>query len=146
MEELLTDQSIFVESHREHGRFEIRLDKPTKVKTKMRLDKTITDSFLPGLATFHDYLTNLRVPSDFSGTRLRDIMATFETPFAEHMRSEVATIAALSSHPRTPKEGSEEEKAVRNDFDNREAKNLIGSGITDVLPFFLFNFDRQYEE
>lgn len=62
------------------------------------------------------------------------------------MRSEISTIANLAHHPRTPKEGSAEEKATQAAFDMREGNMLIKSGITDVMPFFLFNFDCEYED
>lgn len=106
----------------------------------------ILGSFKPGLAEFHDYLTSLKSPSEFSGSKLLEIMATFQEPLDKHMRSEVTTIAALSSHPGTPKEGSKEEKAAQQAFDTREGNNLIKSGMTDVLPFFLFNYDSSYED
>ena len=104
------------------------------------------DAFMPGLATFQEYLTSLRSPSDFSGTKLLEIMATFQNPFEQHMRSEVATIATLRSHARAPEEGSQKEKDLQADFDAREGKMLVLSGMTDVLPFFLLNFDSDYEE
>jgi hypothetical protein len=98
------------------------------------------------LANFHNYLVNLKSPSDFSGTKLLEIMATFQEPFEFHMRSEISTIANLAKHPRTLKEGSAEEKSIQAEFDSREGNNIIKSGIMDVLPFFLFNFDRDYED
>ena len=73
-------------------------------------------------------------------------MDCFQEPFAIHMRSEIDTIASLAKHPRTPKEGSSLEMSSEAAFDGRERNNLITSGITDVLPFFLFNFDSDYEE
>jgi hypothetical protein len=101
---------------------------------------------MPGLTEFHDYLTSLKCPSEFSGSKLLQIMATFQQPFGKHMRSEVATIAVLSSHSGTPKEGSKEENNIQRDFDTREGNNLIKSGIMDILPFFLFNYDSSYED
>jgi hypothetical protein len=98
-----------------------------------------------GIAKFQDYLVNLKSPSDFSGVKLLEIMASFQEPFEAHFRSEISTIAGLAHHPRTPKEGSAEEKATAAAFDKREGNSLIKSGVTDVLPFFLFNFDREYE-
>jgi len=100
---------------------------------------------MPGISKFQDYLVNLKSPSDFSGTQLLEIMASFQEPLEEHMRSEISTIAYLAHHSRTPKEGSVEEKATQAAFDRREGNRLLMSGATDVLPFFLFNFDREYE-
>jgi hypothetical protein len=104
------------------------------------------EAFIPRIPSFHDYLTNLPSASDFSGPKLLEIMATFQDPFEAHMRSEISTIASLALHPKTPKEGSHEEKSVRDTFDSHEGKRLMGSGMTDVLPFFLFNFDCEYED
>jgi hypothetical protein len=101
---------------------------------------------MPTLAKFQDYLVNLKSPSDFSGTKLIEIMASFQEPFEAHMRAEISTIAGLSQHQRTPKEGSPEEKATKTTFDSREGNSLLMSGMTDVLPFFLYNFDRDYED
>lgn len=105
----------------------------------------VPDSFKPGTTQFHDYLVNLKSPSEFSGPKLLEIMASFQDPFEQHMRSEIASISALSSHPATPKQGSKEEQDAQKAFDAREGANLVKSGITDVLPFFLFNYDRGYE-
>lgn len=105
-----------------------------------------SDAFMPGIASFQGYLVNLKSPSDFSGSKLLEIMASFQRPFEAHMRSEISSIAQLSQHARTPKEGSEEEKATQASIDAREGKNLLMSGVTDVMPFFLFNYDSEYED
>lgn len=101
---------------------------------------------MPSIAEFEKYLTNLESPKDFSSTKLLDIMGTFQQPFEAHMRAEITTIANLAQHPRTPKEGTPKEKSVNSAIEMSEAKNLVLSGVTDVLPFFLFNFDREYED
>ncbi|KAG4417919.1 hypothetical protein IFR04_008973 [Cadophora malorum] len=121
-EELLDDKTIFLESHTEH------------------------DGFMPGLAKFHEYLTNLPSPSEFSGTMLLEIMDSFQKPFEAHMRSEVQTIANLASHSKAPEVGSQKEKATQAEFDKREGDKIREAGMTDVLPFFLFNFDSEYED
>ena len=104
-----------------------------------------SDGFMPGLAKFHEYLTNLPSPSKFSGTMLLEIMDSFQKPFEAHMRSEVQTIANLASHPKAPEVGSQKEKATQAEFDKREGDKIREAGMTDVLPFFLFNFDSEYE-
>lgn len=73
-------------------------------------------------------------------------MDSFQYAFASHMRSEIDTIAALSLHPNTPPPGSELEKSTEAIFDKREGNNLMAAGLTDVLPFFLFNFDSEFED
>jgi hypothetical protein len=101
---------------------------------------------MPGVAGFQEYLTSLKSPSNFSGLRLLEIMATFQDSFESHMRSEVSTIANLAHHERTPKEGSAEEESTRTANDKREGNAIIKAGMTDVVPFFLFNFDCEYED
>ncbi|KAK0100821.1 hypothetical protein ONS95_007269 [Cadophora gregata] len=121
-EALLDDKTIFLESHKEH------------------------DAFMPGLANFQEYLTNLPSPTAFSGPKLLELMSSFQTPFETHMRSEITTIANLSTHPNTPAAGSPKEKATQAEFDKREGDKIREAGMTDVLPFFLFNFDGEFEE
>lgn len=104
---------------------------------RLTKDSIPSESFMPLIADFQSYLISLASPSDFSGTKLLEIMATFQEPFATHMRSEKSTLMALAQHPRTPIEGSEKEEAVRTAFDTREGNRLVESGITDVLPSFL---------
>ena len=101
---------------------------------------------MPGLTRFQEYLANLPSPSEFSGTTLLAIMATFQEPFEKHMRNEITTIANFAHHPQTPSVGSDLEKATEADFEKREGAALQNSGMTDVLPFFLFNFDAEFEE
>jgi hypothetical protein len=105
-----------------------------------------SDAFMPKIAKFHDYLVNLKSSGDFSGTELLEIMVSVQKPFEAHMRSEISSIANLSHHMQTPKEGSAEEKATQAAVDAREGNAFIKSGVTDVVPFFLFNFDREYED
>jgi len=101
---------------------------------------------MPGLAKFQAYLVSLSSPSEFSGTTLLEIMATFQQPFELHMRNEVATIANLANHPKAPIVESDLEKATMAEFEKREGAAIQNSGMTDVLPFFLFNFDAEFEE
>lgn len=104
------------------------------------------EAFMPGIAKFQHYLVNLSSPSEFSGRELLEIMATFQESLEAHMRSEISCIAQLAKHTKTPKEGSAEEKTTQAAFEAREGNNLLKSGVTDVLPFFLFNFDSEYED
>ncbi|KAF2094425.1 hypothetical protein NA57DRAFT_46452 [Rhizodiscina lignyota] len=122
MEKLLEDGAIFEESHKEH------------------------DAFMPGIAKFQEYLSSLGSPGEFSGVKLLEIMTAFQEPFEIHMRSEITTIANLAGHERAPVVGSAKEKSTQSTFDAREGKKLLMSGATDVMPFFLFNFDSSYED
>ncbi|KAH9220757.1 hypothetical protein DL95DRAFT_432971 [Leptodontidium sp. 2 PMI_412] len=121
-EELLGDKTIFLESHKEH------------------------DTFMPGLAKFHEYLTTLPSPNHFSGPKLIEIMVSFQDTLEAHMRSEITTIANLSTHANTPQAGSQKEKDTQAEFDKREGEKIREAGMTDVMPFFLFNFDCEYED
>lgn len=101
---------------------------------------------MPGVAKFQEYLATLESAQDFSGAKLHEIMESFQEKFESHMRAEVITIAQLSTHPRTPKEGSAEEKSTQTAFDSREGNAIMKAGVTDVVPFFLFNYDRDFED
>lgn len=143
-EELLQDKTIWEELQKEHDTSE-----PTGEQirdTDGWPDTKHLDAFMPGLNKFQDYLVSLNSPIEFVGTELVDIMKSLQEPLEAHFRSEISTIANLAHHQRTPKEGSEEEKATEAAFDSREGKSLVKSGMADVLPFFLFNFDREYED
>lgn len=101
---------------------------------------------MPALKTFHTYLTTLPSPTSFSGPHLLEIMSTFQDDFSSHMRAEVSVIASLASHHNTPPAGSAEEKAIGASFDKKEGMALLKSGVTDVVPFFFFNFEGEFEE
>jgi hypothetical protein len=100
---------------------------------------------MPGVLRFGEYLRSLKSPGDFSGPKLLDIMSSFQQPFEKHMVAEVALIANFSQHAQTPKEGSEKETEVSAAFQKTEGMALMMAGVTDVLPFFLFNFDGEFE-
>jgi hypothetical protein len=145
VETLLDDSTIFEESHKEHGESKRGPHAP-KNHIQNQSTHTAEDAFMPGLQEFHDYLKALKSPQDFSGARLLSIMAGFQETFESHFRAEIATIAKLAEHPKTLPPGSKEELAVTQDFDSKEGKALIGSGLMDVVPFFLFNMDREFED
>ncbi|KAK4116151.1 hypothetical protein N656DRAFT_774352 [Canariomyces notabilis] len=121
MEEVLQDQTIFEETHKEH------------------------ESFLAGLAEFEKYLTALKSPSDFSGDELLRIMRGFQADFENHFHSEIATIAKFSEHPNAPKEGTPENAAAAATFKAWGKSTVTKAGVTDVVPFFLLNLDRTAE-
>ncbi|KUJ16689.1 uncharacterized protein LY89DRAFT_707217 [Mollisia scopiformis] len=122
IEEQLEDKTIFVESHKEH------------------------DAFMPQVENFHTYLASLPTPSSFSGPALLEIMSTFQSPFEAHMRAEVQLIASLASHPKTPAPGSKLEKTILETNNTKEGNAFVASGFTDVVPFFMFNFEGDYED
>jgi hypothetical protein len=146
-EKLLKDTGIWEESHKEHGKITSQI---CRVRTtRYRSSDLITcvlDAFEPGLAKFREYLVSLKSPVEFSGARLLDIMGSFQEPLGIHLQSEINTIASFASHPNRPKVGSPEEQTQKDAFDTREGKKLAMSGMTDVFPFFLFNFDGDYED
>ncbi|KAH8595765.1 hypothetical protein B0O99DRAFT_594086 [Bisporella sp. PMI_857] len=93
---------------------------------------------------FQNYLINLKSPGDFSGTRLLEILDSFQKPF-EHEGGSLAHFEPIKPS-KTPKAGSPGEVRTVNAFDKREGISLMRSGLTDVMPLFFFNFDREYEE
>lgn len=141
VEELLQDKTIWQESNEEHSRSQSSCESHGTDELTGGLDE-----FMPGIDKFHEYLVSLKSPSDFSGAQLLEIMTSFQDSFEAHMRSEITTIAQLAQHARTPKMGSSEEKTTQANLESRQGKALLMSGPTDVMPFFLFNFDREYEQ
>jgi hypothetical protein len=103
------------------------------------------DTFLPLLAEFDKYLRSLKSPTEFSGTELLGIMDAFQQPFEAHFRSEIDTIANLAEHKNAPKVGTLEEAAAAKAFENWGRSTVTKAGMTDILPFFLLNLDRNYE-
>ncbi|KAJ2902848.1 hypothetical protein MKZ38_000042 [Zalerion maritima] len=122
VEELLGDKDIWDVTHKEH------------------------ESFLGGLGEFNTYLTTLSSPSDFSGTKLREIMTGFKEDFENHFHSEISTIAAFSEHPSCPKQGTPEGDAAALTFKTWGKSTVTKAGVVDVVPFFLLNLDATYEE
>ncbi|EJD36055.1 hypothetical protein AURDEDRAFT_92861 [Auricularia subglabra TFB-10046 SS5] len=118
VEDVLGAKGIWDETHKEH------------------------ETFLDGLGAFNTYLSTLPSPEAFNGTELVRIMDGFKDPFNNHFHSEIATIAAFSSHPLP------ESEAVRasETFKIWGKKTLTKAGLTDVVPFCLLNLDRTYEE
>lgn len=107
---------------------------------------TITDDFTTATDAFSEYVHGLENPLDMSTERILSLMDAFKVPFEKHFRSEIDTIAALASHPKTPEQGSEAYKAAKNSFDKWGEGAIIRGGITDVVMFFLFNLDRDFED
>lgn len=143
-EELLKDNSIWEGMHQEHGMSPVgRLTQGERACSELT---TVEDAFQPGLVNFEEYLRTLQSPQDFSGQRLREIMASFQDPFETHFRNEISVIANLSKHPKTPKPHTSEEKNTQAAFDGREGKAFMLAGITDIVPFVLFHMDWAYED
>lgn len=121
IEDLLQDRSVFAESYKEHG---------------------MSISVLSSKCT---RLTSLPSPSAFSPAKLQQIMSSFQAPLRNHLHSEIATIAALADHPRTPREGTREAAAARAIFKAWGRSTVTKAGMSDVAPFFILNLDRTAE-
>lgn len=98
----------------------------------------------PGLAAFQHYLaTDLdSTPLEFDGPHLLSILASFERPFEDHFRHEVAAVAALAEHPRAPKPGTPQHAEAAALFRDWGKNTVSKAGTLDVVPFFLMNLDR----
>jgi hypothetical protein len=105
-----------------------------------------TETFVPAMEAFFKYLDNLTDPSHLSAEAMLPLMDAFRAPFENHFRSEVDAIAALAAHPKSPKEGSEAHVAAKAKFDKWGENAIIHGGVTDVVMFFLFNLDREFED
>jgi len=121
VEEVLGDKDIWGETHEEH------------------------ESFIPGLEEMGTYLSTLPSPTALSPTELIRIMDSFRAPFEHHFHHEITTIAALSSHPNAPVEGTPSATAASAIFKTWGKATVTKAGVSDVVPFFLLNLDRTAE-
>ncbi|KAJ3546925.1 hypothetical protein NM208_g1769 [Fusarium decemcellulare] len=122
MTETLLEDRVFEKMHQEHNDFALAVD------------------------VFCQYLYELKDPLHLSAGRMLLMMDDFKVPFEKHFRSEIDAIAALASHPKTPKQGSKEYDAAKANFDQWGEGAIVRGGITDVVMFFLFNLDRDFED
>ncbi|KAF2460589.1 hypothetical protein BDY21DRAFT_280578 [Lineolata rhizophorae] len=99
------------------------------------------ESFLGGLAEFHDYLAGLPSPAEFSGAKLLEIMAKFQDDFNHHFHSEISTIAKMAEVPRP--DGAPNPAPI---FARWGKKSIMGASVTDGVPFLFLNFDRSFED
>lgn len=104
------------------------------------------ESFLAGLGEYARYLEGLNNPQDFDGETLTQIMSSFQQPFAHHFHAEISTIASFADLPSAPAQGSDEEAAAAAVFKTWGKKTVMKAGTLDVVPFFLLNLDKTYEE
>lgn len=119
---VLDDDEIWESTHKEH--------------------EAVTD----GIAIFQGYLKGLADPRNLTAQTLIKIMDDLLPAFEEHMHSEVKVIAALDKHPRAPLEGSDEAIRAKNVFAEWGKKTITKAGLLDVLPFFLLNLDKTFED
>lgn len=80
-------------------------------------------------------------PATFDAAKLKSLMDALLPPFEAHFRSEIVTLANLSSHPNAPQVGTPEDLAFRDVF-KRWGKGTI-KGSTDMVPMFLMNHDGE---
>lgn len=106
----------------------------------------VKESFLGGLNEFNTYLSTLSSPATFSAPALLRIMDSFHAPFEHHFHHEITTLASLSNHPRAPAPESPEAAAASAVFKTWGKRTVTKAGVTDVVPFFLMNLDRTFEE
>lgn len=104
------------------------------------------ESFLGGLVNFQDYLSKLDTPTAFDGSRLVEIMQSFQEPFCHHFHHEITTIASFAKLPSAPPPGSEEAHRAAAVFKAWGKNTVTKAGTFDVVPFFLMNLDASFEE
>lgn len=139
VQELLGDEHAWDETHQEHG-------KELLSESQFLILIRRLESFLGPLAEFNTYLSNLASPADLDGAQVVKLMDAFKKDFEHHFHSEIITIAALSNHPKAPKEDSPEGAAASLTFKTWGKKTVTKAGVLDVVPFFLLNLDRTAEE
>ncbi|KAJ5893277.1 ZIP zinc transporter-domain-containing protein [Penicillium taxi] len=104
------------------------------------------ESFIAGLTEFNTYLSALPSPSEFSSTELIRIMDSFKDNFENHFHREISHIAAFADHPKAPVPDTPEHAEAALTFKTWGKKTVSKAGVLDVVPFFLLNLDRTYEE
>ncbi len=108
---------------------------------------SFTEAILGPLRELESYLTSIAAtPLDLSAPHLLAILDALRGPLESHFNDEVARIASLAAHPRTPAPGSAEERAAVARFESWGQTSLTAPGVTDVLVFFLRNMDRAHED
>ncbi|KAK2594274.1 hypothetical protein QQS21_008053 [Conoideocrella luteorostrata] len=104
------------------------------------------ESFLPGLKSLETHLKTHNSTTGLSPSALLAIMDSFRDDLENHLHHEVQVMNAMSSHRNVPARESLKE-AVASDMLKAWGKNTVTkAGYGDVLPFFLLNTDRTFED
>lgn len=72
-------------------------------------------------------------------------MDSFATDLETHLHNEVATMAAMATHPDAPPADSLKASLARDMLKAWGKNTVTKAGYLDVLPFFLLNTDRTFE-
>jgi hypothetical protein len=104
------------------------------------------ESFVGGLAAYETYLTTLSSPAAYDGTKLVDIMSSFQDAFTHHFHREISTIASFAELDSAPAPDSQRAVDAATVFKAWGKKTVTKAGTFNVVPFFLMNLDAEYEE
>ncbi|KAG9246093.1 hypothetical protein BJ878DRAFT_562058 [Calycina marina] len=114
---------------------------------KTKLCVVMVDSYKPDLDDFHTYLTTLPTTTDLFGTHPLTLLTTLQPSFTTQLKHEITTLAHLAYHASFPSIDHFTANATESDIEAIEALEAVAlqkAGMTDVRPFFLFNFKAEY--
>lgn len=145
MVSLLGDSKIWGNMKEEHGMY-FDASSFHSSYTRLQVISTLTiklESFLAGLAAFQNHLNT--TDKKLRPTTLLSIMDSFAPDLETHLHNEVTTMSAMATHPAAPPADSLR-AALARDMLKAWGKNTVTkAGYRDVLPFFLMNTDRTFE-
>ncbi|KAK0118896.1 hypothetical protein ONS95_007768 [Cadophora gregata] len=129
---------IDVEQHHTHEEVHYfpAIERVTDQKGIMDSEAKEHSSFHEGLKSFKNYLTSLKMPTDFRPIKLLSIMDTFSQPLYSHLASEPQAILALSRF------ASPERQFDLLKIEHEEGKKAVTLDFAfNVLPIFMNNME-----
>lgn len=146
----------FVQKHHDDEEAELFPKVEELIGRKGALHKAYEEhaTFMDGLIKFRDYLLPLSEQGQdgsFDGKTLQSIMDTFADAFGHHFRSEIGIIAGLADEVQQSNDGDDEKKKIDLQslgpvFAKWGKASIMRAGLSDVVPFLFFNFDRTVED
>ncbi|QUC17335.1 uncharacterized protein UV8b_01576 [Ustilaginoidea virens] len=104
------------------------------------------ESFLPGLKAFETHLTSRNATTGLAAASLVAIMDSFRDDVQNHLHHEVDVMAAMAGHRNAPAAHTPEGKLAADRLKRWGKSTVTRAGYRDVVPFFLLNTDRTFEQ
>ncbi|GAO15714.1 hypothetical protein UVI_02018730 [Ustilaginoidea virens] len=116
-----------------------------KARDASRLTEN-AESFLPGLKAFETHLTSRNATTGLAAASLVAIMDSFRDDVQNHLHHEVDVMAAMAGHRNAPAAHTPEGKLAADRLKRWGKSTVTRAGYRDVVPFFLLNTDRTFEQ